>query len=370
MSTRPHPRRLLAALLLMTSPLATTATPAPAADPGPAASVSPATPPPVLNADAARPPETPRHPKTVGLHGDKIDDPYFWLRDKADPAVIDHLQAENAYTAAVMAPFQPVEDAIYHEMLGRIKQTDTSAPYPQRGYWLYQRTEEGKQYPILCRKEGDLNVKEEIILDVNQLAEGQKFMALGAFEYNDTNTLLAYSTDTNGHRDYDFHLKNLVTGQEIKAPIGKVADIAWAAGRTLYFVTEDDAKRHDKVWRYTVGERAPTLVYEDKDELFDVSVGRTLDGEYMLIGSESKRTTEFRCAFRQPTQGRIQGHRAAPQRDRILPGASRRSVLHPHERWREGVPRGRRARRPAGGGQLEGVRVRQTGGQDRGLSAV
>ena len=297
------PRRFLAAFLLMTTPVSALL----AADAPPA--------PPVLNPDAARPPETARHPKTVGLHGDKIEDPYFWLREKSNPAVIDHLKAENTYTAAVMNPFKPFEEGLYQEMLGRIKQTDTSAPYPQRGYWLYQRTEEGKQYPILCRKQGALTAPEQVVLDVNALAAGQKFMALGAFEYNDENTLLAYSTDTNGHRDYDFHLKNLETGQEIPTPIGKVAEIAWAAGRTLFFVTEDESKRHDKVWRYTVGDRTPTLVYEDKDELFDVGVGRTLDGKFVLIGSESKRTTEYRCIL--ADQPKAEFKVIAPRRDEI-----------------------------------------------------
>ncbi len=292
-------RHLLAVFLLMTSPLAAFADEAS----------------PVLNPDAAKPPETAMHPKTVGLHGDKIDDPYFWLRDKANPAVLDHLKAENTYTAAVMEPFKSFEDGVYKEMLGRIKQADTSAPYLQRGYWLYQRTEEGKQYPILCRKKGTLEAPEEIVLDVNKLAEGQKFMALGTFEYNDENTLLAYSTDINGHRDYDFHLKNLVTGEEIQTPVGKVAEIAWATGRTLFFATEDESKRHDKVWRYTVGDNTPTLVYEEKDELFDVGVGRTLDDQYMMIGSESKRTTEFLCA---PASQPKAGFRViAPRRNEI-----------------------------------------------------
>ena len=119
---------------------------------------------PRLDPAAAKPPVAERKPKIVGLHGDKIEDPYFWLREKENPKLIEHLKAENAYTAAVMAPFQVFEDSLYREMLGRIKQTDVSAPYLQRGYWLYQRTEEGKQYPIYCRKKGSVDAPEEIIL--------------------------------------------------------------------------------------------------------------------------------------------------------------------------------------------------------------
>ncbi|MEP6821763.1 MAG: oligopeptidase B, partial [Chthoniobacterales bacterium] len=169
-----------------------------------------------LDPAAAKPPVATKKPKIVGLHGDKIEDPYFWLREKENPEVLSYLKAENAYTAAVMAPFQKLEDSLYQEMLGRIKQTDVTAPYLQRGYCLYQRTEEGKQYPIYCRKKGSLDASEEIVLNVNELAEGKKFMAVQSFTYSDDNTLLAYATDTNGHRDYDFHLKNLATGEDVK----------------------------------------------------------------------------------------------------------------------------------------------------------
>ncbi len=203
-----------------------------------------------LDPNAANPPIAARKPKTVGLHGDQVEDPYFWLREKENPALLAHLKAENAYTAAVMAPFEAFEDSLYREMLGRIKQTDVSAPYPQRGYWLYQRTEEGKQYPIYCRREGELGAPEEVVLDLNELAKGQKFMSVHSFEYSDDNTLLAYSTDTNGHRDYDFHLRNLATGEEVKTPLGKVAELAWAAdNQTIFFTTENDAKRDYRLWR-------------------------------------------------------------------------------------------------------------------------
>ncbi|MBV9997663.1 MAG: S9 family peptidase [Verrucomicrobia bacterium] len=257
--------------------------------------VAAADPPPSLDPNAAKPPVAERRPRTVGLHGDKIEDPYFWLREKDSPAVLAYLKAENAYTGAVMAPFKSFEHSLYREMLGRIKQTDVSAPYQQRGYWHYQRTEEGKQYPLLCRKKGTLDAPEEVVLDVNRLAEGQKFMELGAVAYSDDNALLAYSTDVTGHRDYDFHLKDPATGKEIKTPIGKVADLAWAAdNRTIFYVVEDDAKRSYQVWRYTLDEKAPALLYEEKDELFDVTVERSHDGSFLFVGSVSKRTSEYR----------------------------------------------------------------------------
>src|SRR3954453_9410804 len=118
-----------------------------------------------LDPAVATPAVAPKKPNIVGLHGDRREDPYFWLREKSSPEVLAYLKAENAYTAAVMAPFQALEDTLYREMLGRFKQTDVSTPYLQRGYWLYQRTEEGKQYPIFCRKKGTLDAPEEVVLD-------------------------------------------------------------------------------------------------------------------------------------------------------------------------------------------------------------
>ena len=281
-----------------------------------AASLSPAAEPPRLDPSAAPAPQAPRKPKIVGLHGDKLEDPYFWLREKENPEVLAHLKAENAYTAAVMAPFDAFEDSLYREMLGRIKQTDVSAPYPQRGYWLYQRTEEGKQYPIYCRKKAKLDAPEEVVLDVNELARGQKFMAVQAFEYSDDNTLLAYSTDVNGHRDYVFHLKNLVTGEEVKTPIGKVADLTWAAdNKTIFFVTEDAAKRDYRLWRYTLGDKEPTLLYEEKDELFTVNVARSRDRKIVFLGIGSSRTTEYRFLAADKPTGEWQ--MLAPRRNEI-----------------------------------------------------
>lgn len=302
----PSPRLLAAASLLMIPSLSSVH----------AEDASPAGQPLALRADAAPTPTTEQRAKTVGLHGDKIEDPFFWLREKSSPAVLEHLKAENAYTAAVMAPFKPAEEALYKEMLGRIKQTDISAPYLQRGYWLYQRTEEGKQYRILCRKEGTQEAPEEVVLDLNQMAEGHPFMALGAFEYSDDNTLLAYSTDTDGHRDYDFHLKNLATGAEIKTPIGKVDDVVWTPdSQTLFYSVEDESKRPFQVWRYTLGEEKPVLVYEEKDELFRAGVGRTHDGRYIVAGAASSRTTEFRLLASDKPLGPFA--LIAPRRDEI-----------------------------------------------------
>ncbi len=248
-----------------------------------------------LDPKVATPPTAETKPKIVGLHGDKITDNYFWLREKENPKVLDYLKAENAYAGALMAPFKKFEDSLYAEMLGRIKQTDDTPPYRQRGYFLYSRTEEGKQYPILCRKPGSVDAPEQVFLDVNKLAEGQKFMSLGHVEWSDDNQLLGYSTDIDGHRDYDFHLKNFATGEEIKTPIGKVSDFVWAAdNRTLFYITEDKAKRSYRCYRYTLGDKAPKLIYEEKDELFQVGVARSSDQKAIFLISVSSRTSEAR----------------------------------------------------------------------------
>ena len=127
------------------------------------------------NAFGAEPPVAPKKEKKVEIHGDTLLDPYFWMREKTNPEVISYLEAENAYTAEVMKPAQGLQETLYKEMLGRIKQTDLSVPYRDRGYYYYTRTEEGKQYPYYCRKKGSLDAAEEILLDQNELAKGEKF---------------------------------------------------------------------------------------------------------------------------------------------------------------------------------------------------
>jgi len=138
--------------------------------------------------------------KQVVLHGETRTDEYAWLRDKSDPRVIAHLEAENAHTTAVMKPTEALQETLYGEMLGRIKQTDLTVPYRKHGYYYYSRTEEGKQYPILCRKKGSLDAPEEVMLDGNERAAGQAFWSLGDADVSDDGTRLAFSEDVTGFR--------------------------------------------------------------------------------------------------------------------------------------------------------------------------
>src|SRR5436189_5541521 len=147
-------------------------------------------------------PVTEKKLKFTEINGDRLVDNYFWLREKTSPAVIAHLEAENAYAAAVMKPTEALQEKLYNEILSHIKQTDVNVPYRWGDYFYYSRTKEGLQYPILCRKHNNLDAAEEIVLDVNELAKGQKFMSLGAFVPSDDGNLLAYSTDNTGYRQY------------------------------------------------------------------------------------------------------------------------------------------------------------------------
>jgi hypothetical protein len=144
---------------------------------------------------APKPPATEKKPHVTKIHGDTLVDNYFWLREKKNPDVIAHLEAENAYTAAMTADTIPLQTKLYDELLGHVKQTDVNVPYRLGGYYYYSRTEEGKQYPIYARKKGNLDAPEEITLDLNELAKGLKFLSLGSYRVSDDGNLLAYSTD-------------------------------------------------------------------------------------------------------------------------------------------------------------------------------
>jgi oligopeptidase B len=245
---------------------------------------------------APAPPAAKKVPKSMTTNGDTRVDNYFWLREKSNPEVISYLEAENAYTSAYMKPTEAFQEKLYQEMLGRIKQTDANVPYKLGDYFYYTRTEQGKQYTIFCRRHGE-NGKEEITLDVNELAKGRKFMSVGAYSVSDDGNLLAYTTDSTGYRQYTLHVKDLRTGQLLTENIERVDAVAWARdSKTIFYVAEDPVtKRSDKFFRHAVGSAASDLVYEEKDELYDITAYRTRDRALICVHSESKTTTEARC---------------------------------------------------------------------------
>jgi oligopeptidase B len=245
-------------------------------------------------AETAKPPVAKKVPVKAALHGDERVDDYGWLREKKSAETIAYLEAENAYADSVMKPLEPLAKTLYDEMYARIKHTDIQVPYRKDGYFYYSRTVKDQQYPIHARKKGSLDAAEEILLDVNELAKGKKFMSVGDFEVSDDTNLLAFTTDDNGYRQYKLHVKDLRTGKVTENIAERVTALTWAAdNKTLLYSTENDAKRSDKVWRHVLGgDRA--LVYEEKDELYDVWVERSRSGDWFFIVSDSKTTSEAR----------------------------------------------------------------------------
>jgi len=256
-----------------------------------------------LPAAAQNPPVAPVEPRDVSVHGDRRIDDYFWIRNREDPRVLDYLKAENAYTDAWLAPHAELRERLYQEMLGRIQQKDEAVPFRRGRWWYFTRTLEGRQYPLQMRRAAvgadrhdDPAAKEEVLLDLNQLAEGKSFLSLGAFEVSPDGRWLAYATDETGGRDFTLHLKNLVSGETLPFSVKDTAGVVWGAdNRTLYYVTVDAAKRANKVWRYVVGQSGTDdLVVEEKNELFDIGLRKTRDGRYVLVEFESKDTREVR----------------------------------------------------------------------------
>ncbi len=248
------------------------------------------------NTDTPKPPVAKVVPKDVTVHGDTRIDDYFWLRDKPNPDVAAYLEAENAYADAVMHGTEPLQEALYKEMLGHIKQTDVQVPYREGAYWYYSRTEEGKQYPIFCRKSRSLEAPEQIYLDVNDLAKGEKFMAVGQQSVTNDANLLAYSTDNTGFRQYRLHVKDLRTGALLEDVAEKVGSAAWASdNKTLFYTVEDAAKRQYRLYRHVVASGTPDdLVYEETDERFNVGVSRTRSRKYIVLEVSSHTTSEAR----------------------------------------------------------------------------
>jgi oligopeptidase B len=245
-------------------------------------------------AGAPQPPMAEKKTKTTNIHGDTLVDDYFWLREKANPSVEAYLKSEDAYADATMKHTAGLQQKLYNEMLSHIKQTDTNVPYRSGNYFYYSRTEEGKQYPIFCRKKGSLEAPEEIILDQNELAKGQKFMSVGMLIPSDDHNLIAYSTDNTGYRQYLLQVKDLRTGQLFPEKIERVTAFAWANdNKTFFYVTEDPVtKRSDKFFRHVLGSDKNDLVYEEKDELFDIGTGRSLDKKVIFLEAFSKTSTE------------------------------------------------------------------------------
>jgi oligopeptidase B len=256
------------------------------------------------------PPIAKKQPKTLTLHGDTRTDNYYWLRERDNPAVLAYLEAENAYTAAMMKHTEPLQEKLYQEMVGRIKETDWDVPEKIDDYYYYTRTEAGKAYKIHCRKQGNLDAPEEILLDENELAAGHNFFELGVYKISPDHRLLAYSEDTAGNETYTLRVKNLQTGQLLPAEIPNTYYSAeWANdNQTLFYTVLDEAKRPYRLYRHTLATepQADTLIYEETDQTFVLSLRKTRSKTYLLLQSWQTNSTEVRYLAADDPAGEFQ----------------------------------------------------------------
>jgi oligopeptidase B len=244
------------------------------------------------------PPVARKLEKKISLHNQEWNDDYFWLRDKKNPEVIKHLEAENAYTDAMLKHTEEFQKKLYDEMKARIKEEDTSVATREDAYYYYTRTEKDKQYRVHCRRKGNMEAPEEIILDENALAEGHKYFRLGNFETSPDHQLLAYATDTAGDETYTLYIKDLRTGQLLKDVIENTYySLVWANdNQTLFYTTLDAAYRPYRLHRHQIGTEAKNdpVVYEEKDEMYTIHVDKSRTQDYILLNIQSSITSEVR----------------------------------------------------------------------------
>jgi oligopeptidase B len=260
---------------------------------------------PVLAAQS--PPVARAIPKVDTLHGVVRVDNYFWLREKTNPEVIAYLEAENAFTAQGMNHTEALQQRLYQEMLGRIKETDQAVPTLDQGYWYYTRTEQGKSYPIFCRRKGSMSAPEEVILDQNALAQGKKFHALGGFDVSPDSRLLLYIEDTTAFRQYTLYVKDLASNQLIDSVSGVWNGTAWADdNRTFFYMTADSAMRGNAVWRHVIGgpRGQDAKVFQEDNVLNNVNVYRSRSGKFVFIPDDGFTSSEWRVIpTADPTSG-------------------------------------------------------------------
>ncbi len=239
---------------------------------------------------AARKPAAPRKPHRLEIHGHVRLDPYYWLRERENSKVVDYLEAENAYTDAVMKDFKPLEDKLFAETKGRIKEDDSSVPYREDGFWYYTRYEEGKDYPLYCRSRSRDQSDERVMLDVNLLAAGHKFCSIRGVRVSSGGDLLAFAVDFVGRRFYTVRFKDLNSS---RLPTDEIPDVtgnlAWANdNQTLFYARQHpQTLRSYQIYRHRLGTEVANdqLVYEEQDETFRCSVLKTRSKRFLMIAS-------------------------------------------------------------------------------------
>jgi oligopeptidase B len=236
--------------------------------------------------------------KILTAHGHKRTDYYYWLKDRNNPEVIEYLKRENRYTAKVFnEPTKKLQKRLYNEIVKRIPQRDTTVPFLSNGYLYYVRYDEGKDYPVICRKKNGDNV-EEVLLDGNKMAEGHAYFAFGDWDISTNNNLIAYTVDTRSRRKYTLYIKNIITGEVYQDIIKNTSgEVVFANdNKTLFYVKKDRTLRADRVYKHTLGTatKKDKPVYKENDTAFEVFIDKTKSEKYILIGSESTLSTEYR----------------------------------------------------------------------------
>ncbi|MDX2244352.1 MAG: S9 family peptidase [Leptolyngbyaceae cyanobacterium bins.302] len=254
------------------------------------------------------PPIAAKHPQLLTAHGDERVDEYYWLRDRDNPEVLTYLEAENEYTKVKMQHTEALQMALYDEMLGRIQETDLSVPYQKGEFYYYTRTETGKAYPIFCRKQGNLDAAEEVLLDQNLLAEGHDFLELGVLTVSPNHRVLAYSIDTSGAERYVLRFLDLKTHDHFPEEIPDTAAVVWGNdNQTVFYAQLDEANRPYKLWRHRLGSLGEDeLLHHEPDEFFYLNVGKTRSEAYILLSLESKVTSEVHFLDANQPQGMFQ----------------------------------------------------------------
>lgn len=236
--------------------------------------------------------------KELSIHGDTRIDNYYWLNDREDPEVIAYLEAENEYTSQALKHTEDLQENLYNEIVGRIKQTDMSVPYFLNGFYYYSRYEEGKEYPLYCRKPESLDAPEEVMLNVNEMAVGHSFFQVGDWEVSPDNNLIAFSVDTVSRRKYSIYVKNLQTGEIYKDKIENTSgSVTWANdNETFYYAIKDESLRPYKIFKHQLGmeSNADPLVYHETDPTYNVYIYKTKSRKYLFIAAFSTMSTEFR----------------------------------------------------------------------------
>jgi oligopeptidase B len=241
------------------------------------------------------PPKAKKVARQFNVHNSVFTDDYFWLREKENEEVITYLNEENEYTDKMTEHLKPLQEELYDEMIGRINEDDSSVPVKDGDYYYYSRNEKGKNYSIHCRKKGNLEAKEEILLDENILAEGKEYCNIGEFEISPNQQLLAYAADFDGSEKYDIYIKNLETGELLSDKIEQTAgSIVWANNdTTFYYTTLDETHRPSKLFRHDLGKSDDKLVFEESDASYFLYPFKEKNNKFIYVYLGSKITTEM-----------------------------------------------------------------------------